>query len=282
MKDGHTNPEVMTDREQRWTEHLGEMRKRILLVLMFFVLFLIVGFVCAKPIIDWIKADILNSSMGRNLELHIFSPAESLSIFMNFAFVVSLVLTSPVALFQAWRFVQPGLTSKEQRATLRYIPLSVVLLILGLLFGYFLVLPFIIGFLSTLTTSLGATETYGMYEFFRFMFRIVIPIGLLFELPVIILFLTRIRILNPELLKKGRKFAYLAMVVLAALITPPDFVSNILVAIPLIGLYEVSILFSMRLYQKMKAEEEAYEAAWREKEAASPSEADWLGEQPKE
>lgn len=248
-----------------------------MIVLMFFVLFLMVGFVCAKPIIDWITTDILSGPMGRNLELHIFSPAESLGIFMNFAFVISLILTSPVALYQAWRFVQPGLTEQEQRATLRYIPLSVVLLMLGLLFGYFLILPFIITFLSLLTASLGATETYGMYEFFRFMFRIVIPIGLLFELPVIILFLTRIRILNPEMLKKGRKFAYLAMVVLAALITPPDFISNILVAIPLIGLYEVSIFFSMRIYRKMKAEEEAYEASWQEREAASGSEADWWG-----
>ncbi|MDR6227521.1 twin-arginine translocase subunit TatC [Desmospora profundinema] len=271
----------MTDQDKRWTEHLSEMRTRILWVFAFFVVFLIVGFVSAKPIIDWMKADILSGTMGRNLELHIFSPGETISIFMQFAFVVSLVLTSPVALYQAWRFVRPGLTDQERRVTLGYIPVSVLLLVAGLLFGYFLIFPFIIGFLTTLTASLGATETYGMYEFFRFLFRIVIPIGLLFELPVIILFLTRLRILNPEILKKGRKFAYLAMVVLAAMITPPDFISNILVAIPLIALYEVSILFSMRIYRKMKAEEEAVEQSWRERGAVIRPDDDW-GEEPRD
>jgi sec-independent protein translocase protein TatC len=270
----------MEDKEKRWTEHLAEMRTRILWVFAFFILFLIVGFACAQPVIHWMKADILSGAMGRNLDLHIFSPGETLSIFMQFAFVVSLVLTSPVALYQAWRFVQPGLTKQEQRVTLRYIPFSVLLLIGGLFFGYFLIFPFVIQFLTMLTASLGATETYGMYEFFRFLFRIVVPIGLLFELPVLILFLTRLRIINPDLLKRGRKFAYLAMVILAAMITPPDFISNILVAIPLIGLYEASLLLSMRTYRKMKAEEEAYERSWEVRERV-PTRGEW-GEEPRD
>jgi sec-independent protein translocase protein TatC len=119
-----------------------------------------------------------------------------------------------------------------------------------------------------------------MYEFFRFLFRIVVPIGLLFELPVLILFLTRLRIINPDLLKRGRKFAYLAMVILAAMITPPDFISNILVAIPLIGLYEASLLLSMRTYRKMKAEEEAYERSWEVRERV-PTRGEW-GEEPRD
>ncbi|OYD06714.1 twin-arginine translocase subunit TatC [Paludifilum halophilum] len=261
----------MTDREQNWTEHLSELRVRILWVLTAFVTTLIIGLVFARPIIHFLKEDILEGALGEQLELNIFSPGEALSIYMQFAFVVAVTLTLPVALYQAWCFVQPGLMPRERKATLSYIPLAVILFLLGLCFGYYWIFPFLLRFMSSLSASLGATETYGMYEFFRFLFRVVFPIAFLFELPVLILFLTRLRILKPDLLRKGRRFAYLVLVVVAALVTPPDFVSNILVTLPLILLYEFSILLSARIYRRMKAEEEAEERRWAEKEGRLPS-----------
>ncbi|MFD1427039.1 sec-independent protein translocase protein TatC [Kroppenstedtia sanguinis] len=256
----------MSGGEKHWTEHLGELRNRILVTLATFIIMLIVGFLFAQPMIQFMKEDLLQGSLKETLQLHIFSPGEALAIYMQFAFVVGVTFTLPIALYQAWSFVRPGLTSREQRATLRYIPFAAFLFILGLLFGYCWIFPFLLNFMFKLTSSLGATETYGMYEFFRFMFRIVFPIAVLFEMPVIILFLTRIRVLNPNLLRKGRRFAYLLMVVLAALLTPPDFVSNILVSIPLILLYEVSIWLSARVYKQIEMEDEEWERKWREQE----------------
>ncbi|QKG85409.1 twin-arginine translocase subunit TatC [Kroppenstedtia pulmonis] len=256
----------MSEEDKYWMEHLTELRRRLIWVLITFVLTLVIGFLFAKPMIDFLKTDLLDGTLGRTMELNIFSPGEALSIFMQFAFVVAFTITLPVALFQLWRFVQPGLTSSEQKATLTYIPFAVVLFLIGLFFGYYWIFPFLLQFMSKLTTTLGATETYGMYEFFRFMFRIVLPIAFLFELPVLIMFLTRIRLLRPDLLRKGRRYAYLGMVILAALVTPPDLISNILVSIPLIFLYEVSILLSTRVYHKMIREEAAREASWQEQE----------------
>ncbi|EGK09154.1 twin-arginine translocase subunit TatC [Kroppenstedtia eburnea] len=259
----------MSGEEQKhWTEHLGELRSRILLTLATFIIMLVVGFLFAQPMIHFMKEDLLQGSLEETLQLHIFSPGEALSIYMQFAFVAAVTFTLPIALYQAWAFVRPGLTSREQRATLRYIPSAVLLFIVGLLFGYYWIFPFLLNFMFKLTASLGATETYGMYEFFRFMFRVVFPIAVFFEMPVVILFLTRIRLLNPHLLRKGRRFAYLIMVVLAALVTPPDFVSNILVTIPLILLYEVSIWLSARVYRRIEAEDEERERRWREREKA--------------
>ena len=110
--------------------------------------------------------------------------------------------------------------------------------------------------MSVLTQSLGAIETYGMFQYFSFMFRIVVPITFLFELPVVVLFLTRLGIIKPDLLRKGRRYAYLGLVILAAVLTPPDLVSNILVAIPLIVLYEISILLSDWTMRRMNRQTE--------------------------
>ncbi|SFS90592.1 twin-arginine translocase subunit TatC [Marininema halotolerans] len=256
----------MSDKYQNWTTHLGELRIRIMVVLAIFVVTLGIGFYYAQPIIDWVIHDILSGTLKRRVELHVFSPGESLSIYMQFAFLLAVIFTLPVGLYQLWRFVSPGLTVKEQRATLRYIPLAVLLFTGGLVFAYYLIIPFILHFMTILTSRLGAQETYGMYEFFRFIFRILFPVALLFELPVIILFLTRLRILNPDLLRRGRRYAWLAMVILSSLITPPDFISNILVSIPLILLYEASIFLAVRVAKQMAIEDAAQEREWREED----------------
>jgi sec-independent protein translocase protein TatC len=91
---------------------------------------------------------------------------------------------------------------------------------------------------------------YGAAQYFTFMFNIIIPMSLLFELPVVVMFLTKLRILNPQRLKKMRRLAYLILIIIATMVTPPDFISDILVSVPLIGLYEVSIALSARVYRK--------------------------------
>lgn len=239
--------------EQHLLQHLGELRRRLIWVLLVFAAALIVGFIFAEPIVQYLK----NDPAARDIPWNVFALADALRVYLQFAFVIALVITTPFAMFQLWQFVKPGLKPDERKATLMYIPGAFFLFILGIAFAYFGVFPFIVQFVTSFADRLGAQEMYGISQYFGFMFRLILPLGVVFELPVIVMFLTRIRILTPHALRKWRRFAYVLLVVVAAMITPPDFVSNILVAIPLIILYELSIWLADRVYRKIEAEDNA-------------------------
>lgn len=236
-------------------EHLAELRKRIIWVLVVLVLAMIGGFFAAKPLIVYLMHTEPASSI---VTLNTFSPWDAIRLYMQFSFAVGLAVTLPFALVQMWLFVKPGLTEIERKATLRYIPAAIMLFLAGLAFAYFIVFPMAFYFTTSVTRSLNLTETYGAAQYFSFMFNILIPMSLLFELPVVVMFLTKIRIVNPNRLKKMRRYAYLALVIVATFVTPPDFISDILVAIPLIALYEFSILLSARVYRK----QQEYDRQW--------------------
>ncbi|TCS93289.1 twin-arginine translocase subunit TatC [Hazenella coriacea] len=237
----------MEQREQSFSEHLGELRRRIVWMVFTFFVTLIVGFIFAMDIFHWIRETTFS-----DLAINAFSPSDSIKVYMQISFIIAFVITSPVILYHIWQFVRPGLHPKEQKATLLYIPASVLLFICGLSFGYFAVFPFLIQFMTSINEQMGIVEVYGVYQAFGFLLNIVFPIALFFELPVVVLFLTSLGILKPIYLIKARRYAYLLMVIIAAVISPPDFVSNILVAIPLILLYEVSIWLSTWLYHRME------------------------------
>lgn len=238
-------------------EHLTELRKRLIWVIVVLVLAMIGGFFLAKSLLLYLMHTEPASSI---VTLNTFSPWDAIRLYMQFAFAIGLTVTMPFALLQIWLFVKPGLMEYEQKATLRYIPGAVFLFLLGLSFAYFIIFPMAFYFTSTVTKSLGLTETYGAAQYFTFMFNILLPMALLFELPVVVMFLTKIRILNPTRLKKMRRYAYLLLVVVATLVTPPDIISDILVAIPMILLYEISIYLSGRVYKKQLEREEQWKA----------------------
>lgn len=245
----------MNDKEMSMVDHLSELRKRLIWVIACFILFMIIGFLAAPSVVEHLK----NDPAASNVSWHVFGLSDALRIYMQVSFIIALVLTMPVILFHVWRFMSPGLTEVEQRALLTYIPFAVILLLLGIAFGYYILLPMIIGFMSNFTSALGAEETYGLTQYFQFMFNLVLPVSLLFELPVVILFLTTIRIVNPIILAKWRKYAVLVFVTIAAMVTPPDFISNILVSIPLIALYEISIWLSKFVYRRQQERDKEWE-----------------------
>ncbi|GAA3403026.1 twin-arginine translocase subunit TatC [Paenibacillus hodogayensis] len=227
-------------------EHLTELRKRLIWVVVVLVVAMIGGFFVAKPILLYLMHAEPASSI---ISLNTFSPWDAIRLYMQFSFAIGLVVTLPFTLTQIWLFVKPGLMPHEQKATLRYIPGAVFLFLLGLSFAYFIIFPMAFYFTSSVTKSLSLTETYGAAQYFTFMFNILLPMALLFELPVVVMFLTKLRILNPIRLKKLRRYAYLILVVIATIVTPPDLISDILVAIPMILLYEISIVLSARIYK---------------------------------
>lgn len=246
----------MQDDAMSLVEHLGELRKRIFWIVVVLVLGMIGGFFVAKPILVYLQ----EASPLVNATWHAFSPWDGLRVYMQLSFILALVITGPVTLYHLWSFVKPGLSKEEQKATIGYIPYSVILFLIGLAFAYFVVFPMAFKFASGLTESLEITQTYGITQYFSFMFNILLPISLLFELPIIVMFLTRLRLANPERLRKLRRYAYLGLVILSTVVTPPDAISAIIVAIPLLVLYEISVLLSGVVYRKQLAKDRIREA----------------------
>ncbi|CAM3515993.1 MULTISPECIES: twin-arginine translocase subunit TatC [Paenibacillus] len=233
-------------KEMALVEHLGELRKRIIVVLVVFVAGLIGGIFVAEPIYHYLTA----AEQAKNFELHAFSFWDGIGIYMKIAAIFSLVISIPLIFYQLWAFVKPGLHKDEQKAAVRYVPYAFILFIVGIVFGYYIVFPMTLSFTTMITKSMGLTETYGITNYLNFMFNLVLPLALLFELPLVVMFLTRIRILNPLRLRKMRKLAYFALVFIAVVITPPDFISDFLVTIPLLLLYEFSVFLSSTIYRK--------------------------------
>lgn len=217
-------------------DHIAELRKRIILVAVVFTAGLIAGLAAAPFILSYLR----EHSPPFQVIWNVFSPWDGLRIYMSIAVAVSLLVTVPYAIYQIWLFVRGGLTAAEQKGALKFIPLSVLFFITGLCFAYFVVFPMSLAFTAGINKELSLVETYGVAQYFGFMFNIIVPLAAAFELPVVVLFLTRLGILSPALLGSMRRYAYLLLVVIAAFISPPDLISHLLVAIPLIGLYELS------------------------------------------
>jgi sec-independent protein translocase protein TatC len=236
----------MNDKEMSVYEHLGELRKRLIIVALFFIAALVASFFLVDPIILYLQ----RSNEAKELTMNAFRLTDPIKIYMQFAFIIAIILTFPVFLYQLWAFVSPGLYEKERKVTLSYIPLAVGLFLGGVAFAYFVLFPFVVDFMQSLAARLGINQVIGINEYFQFMLQLILPFGLLFQMPVIVMFLTRLGLITPMLLSKVRKYAYFILLIIAAFITPPDVISQIIVTVPLCLLYEVSIWISKISYRK--------------------------------
>ncbi|MCM3126865.1 twin-arginine translocase subunit TatC [Paenibacillus provencensis] len=222
--------------------HLDELRSRLIQTLVTFLLWMVIAFIFVKDIYD-----ILVSDMER--KLIILGPSDVMWVYFMIAGVVAITLTIPVAAYHIWKFVQPAVPTAAQRSTLIFIPVLTLMFILGISFGYFILFPMVLHFLNEMAA--GSFETmYTAQKYFTFMIHMTVPFGLLFEMPVVVMFLTKLGILNPAKLAKARKVSYFILVVVAVTITPPDIMSDILVIIPLFLLYEASLTISKMVYRK--------------------------------
>jgi sec-independent protein translocase protein TatC len=156
-------------------------------------------------------------------------------------FAVGAIIGSPILLYQVWKFVEPGLFPNEKKG-LRFASFFATLFfVLGILFGYCIVTPMALQFFAKFVISPQIVNEFDIMKYFGMVTMWVFGIGIVFELPVVMYFLSKIGIVTAAFLRKGRKYALIIILIIAALITPPDVVSQILVAIPLLGLYELSI-----------------------------------------
>lgn len=239
----------MEKQEMTLVQHMEELRKRIMISLIAFILFFILGFVFVKDVYAWFV-----SSLEFNLT--VLGPGEIIWIYFMIATIVAIFGTIPVVAMQIWSFVRPALKKREQRTTLLYVPASFLLFILGFSFGYFVILPVVMSFLMGLGSDMF-DMMFTIEKYFKFVLSMTIPFAILFELPVVVMFLTSLGIINPIKLRKVRRYAYFVLVVISVIISPPDFLSDFLVIIPLLTLYEFSIMLSSLVYRrKLKKAEE--------------------------
>lgn len=229
-------------KEMNVVGHLSELRNRLMVTAFAFVGFFILAFVNIKDIYGFFEQDI-------PFQLTVTSPGDIIWIYFTIAGLGALVATLPFLSLQIWLFVKPGLTKTERKVSLSYIPAIFLLFVFGLFFGYFMFVKLILPFLLSLNDGMF-NELFTVEKYFRFLFRVSIPFAILFELPILIMFLTSIGILTPTFLRKMRKYAYFALLIVGALVTPPDVVLQLVVAIPLFILYEISIYLSEFVYRK--------------------------------
>ncbi|MTH54565.1 twin-arginine translocase subunit TatC [Bacillus mangrovi] len=238
----------MEDRELSLVGHLEELRKRIILVLISFLVFMAAAFFYVETIYEFLIKDL-------DGKLAILGPSDVLWVYFMISGTAAVALTIPIAAYQAWRFVLPALGPVERKAALALIPALFLLFLTGIAFGYLIVFPILLNFMQQL--SAGHFQMfYTTEKYFRFMMNSTLPFGVLFEMPAVILFLTSIGLINPNRLVKARKISYFALIVVSVLITPPDFISDLLVMVPLILLYEFSVSLSKVVYRrKLKVQE---------------------------
>lgn len=230
----------MDDKELNLVDHLEELRKRIIISALAFLVFFIVGFIYVD--------DIYKYFVG-NTKLLVLGPSDIMWIYFMLATVVAVSGTIPVLALQIWLFVRPALRPVERRITLSYVPALFFLFIIGLAFGYFIIFPMVLDFLVNMGKDMFVTN-FTAERYFSFILNMTLPFGVLFELPVVVMFLTSLGIINPFVLSKIRKYAYFVLIIIAVVITPPDFMSDFVVTVPLLLLYEISINLSKFVYRK--------------------------------
>ncbi|MFF2091638.1 twin-arginine translocase subunit TatC [Paenibacillus sp. NPDC058174] len=230
------------DMQQDVVLHLTELRKRLIYVAGWFLGALGLGIYLSPHLLRFIQ-----SNLGSlNVQWSVFALSDGLLVYMKCAMLFGFAATLPFLLYHIWAFARPGLTEREAKGALWFVPASAILFALGVLFGYTVALPMMIRFMIKLNHTIGANEVYGLQHFVSFLLSFLFPMGIAFEMPLVMLFLTLIGVLTPGRVKFVRKYAYVALAVVGACISPPDFVSHLSVTVPLLLLFEVSVFVSWR------------------------------------
>ncbi|WP_353949409.1 twin-arginine translocase subunit TatC [Sporolactobacillus sp. Y61] len=228
----------MTGKNMSLLNHLNELRRRLIAVFVAFILSAAVMLFFTKRLYLWLIRDLHVDG-----QLAVLSPADIVTVYFMIAGVAAIAVTIPFAAWQLWLFVAPALTRKERRIALSYIPALFLLFLGGIAFGYFIVFPNIFHFLMSMNDGMFQL-VFTAERYFRFMMQVVLPFGLIFELPVIVVFLTNLGILNPVRMRKMRKISYFVLIILGVALSPPDFVSDTVMSVPLLLLYEICVTLS--------------------------------------
>ncbi len=235
--------------------HLRELRNRILIC----VLLLLAVFGLCLSFAPRIVTALTDMGKQFNYVYVYIAPQELFLVYMNVALVGAVVVCFPVLAYQIYAFCSPGLSAKERTYISGALIAGALCFLLGVAFAYFISLPFMLRFLIQFTGEVDVSASISIQSYVSFLLTVFVIFGLVFELPVVSVLLTGLGLVRAEWLVKGRKIMIVVIFVLAAIITPPDIVSQVMVAVPMLGLYELSIVLSRAVGKMKKTADEAEE-----------------------
>lgn len=263
------------DREMSFWEHLEELRWHLVRSLIAIIVLAVIAFLNRSIIFNEIilapkeSTFITNQLLCRlsdflgvsalcldNLSLNIINIKMSGQFMMHLyvSIFAGLIVAFPYLVFELWWFIKPALMPKERKHSRGAVVVCSLLFLLGVAFSYFLIVPLTVHFLGTYQVSEFVTNQVSLNSYISTVVSVTFSVGLVFELPVLVYFLTRVGLLSPDYLKRNRKYMIVILLLLSAIITPPDMFSQILVVIPLMLLYELSIVVSKKVYAKKEKE----------------------------
>lgn len=267
----------MDDTGMSLTQHLGELRHRLISCLLATLAGMIAGYCLYDPLLLDLLRGPLDTLAGRmenpfavnspllsllrdsspttralNLDLHFIGPMEGFMVKLKAAFFGGLLIASPFILYQVWKFVSCALTDKERKAMHTFLPLSVLLFLCGLLISYFMMLPIVLYFL-VVVTGRSLVPMLILSKYVSLVVACCLGFGVIFEMPLVIFFLARLGLVSPGFLVRNRKYAILLMFIVAAMLTPPDVITQIMMGLPMMVLYEVSIWVSKAAWNRRQA-----------------------------
>jgi sec-independent protein translocase protein TatC len=220
--------------------HLRELRNRVVICVVCLIVFFLLGLHFAPDFVN------LLTGIGKTYgyEYVYISPQELLMQYFSVALLLGVVITLPVILYHIWAFIQPGLRKNENSLFLAALFFGLICFCLGIIFAYKVMLPFMLRFLINVSIGSDITASISVQNYVTFLLTIFMIFGVVFELPVVSVLLTQMGLVKISWMKKGTKIVIVIIFIVAAFITPPDIVSQVMVAIPMIGLYELSIIIS--------------------------------------
>jgi len=238
----------MIDKEQTLVEHLSELRQRIIKAILAVVVAIIVAVFLSQPIFKYI----MDQAKADGVQLIQYAFGDTFLTQFKLAVLLGLVIALPVVLYQLVAFILPALKQSEKRILYVGLPFATVMFALGWAFGWFVVVPITKSFFQSMAEASGVIEAITPSNYLSFVLGICNPLGIAFELPLVVLILARIGLVNHAFLGRVRKYAFLAIMVLAAVLSPPDVVSMTIFLVPLYGLYEFSIILARMAEPKNK------------------------------
>lgn len=246
------------EEKQPFLSHLEELRKRLISCSVAVGVGFVIAYIFSKRLFQILIMP-LKASLPEGDRLIFTNLPEMFFAYLKTAFIAGILLAAPYIFYQLWMFIAPGLYQNEKKYVIPFVLFSTILFVGGGLFGYFIVFPFgfrfFLGFADEYVQALPSVKQY-----FSFSIKLLFAFGLVFELPVVIFFLSRMGLVSVDFLRKNRKYAILLTFIVAAIITPPDVITQCMMAGPLLILYEIGIIIA-RIGQKKKAvEDEAAES----------------------
>lgn len=247
-----------TKSQGSFVEHFTELRSRLVKSIVYLFIFFIICYFFAENIYRFLVEPYADAVRGDELNRRLIFTAlhETFITYLKVAFFTSLFVTSPIILTQIWKFIAPGLYKNEKKALLPYLIATPTLFLMGGLLVYYLVMPLAIKFFLSFETvaeinSLPIQLEAKVNEYLSLIMRLIFAFGISFQLPVLLSLLARVGFINSEYLKKRRKYVIVIIFAVAAILTPPDPITQIGLGIPLLILYELSIL-SVKIIEKKR------------------------------